>query len=570
MYFLLIVEEFCLIIYNEEWYHLGQYFRNEEFIMTFTYWLPDENGNRQNYITETNAVLIIGANGSGKSKLGAWIEQQSFETVHRISAQRNLNFNENIALKSYSQAEDLVLYGSTDEGMKSNKQQRWDWGRSYTTKMMDDFENVLAAIIALKNNENDIFVAECKNAEKENQIRPQIPITVVDRLQMIWNEVFPQRKLRLEDSKFFAVLEKDGNEKVYSANQMSDGERSVLYLAAQVLCVPPNKMLIMDEPEIHLHRSIINRLWSALERYRSDCLFVYITHDTDFAAMHGHADKIWIKEYDGQNWKLEKVTNALLPEDLLLDVLGSRKNVLFVEGEKNSYDTQLYTELYPTYHIIACGSCTQVIARTKAFTNSSSLHHCKVYGIIDRDFRSEYEIEKYKNDNIFTLHVAEVENLFLVEELLRVLATHFGRNSDDVFTKIKKYIIKERYEKQINGQICKSVVAEIKYKLSSAEVSKKNEDEAKESLNTIFTSIDFEQIKANKKSQFTTILNEGNYSQVIKVFNEKKLVETIGDYFGLQNKEFCPTVLNLLHGEKRDAIIEALANYLPPEIPRDN
>ena len=37
---------------------------------------------------------------------------------------------------------------------------------------------------------------------------------------------------------------------------MSGGERSVLYLVAQVLCVPKAKILIIDEPEIHLHRSI--------------------------------------------------------------------------------------------------------------------------------------------------------------------------------------------------------------------------------------------------------------------------------------------------------------------------
>ena len=64
--------------------------------MTFTYWLPDEQGQKQEYTTSNNSVIIIGANGSGKSHLGAWIEQQDLENVHRIGAQRNLNFNEDI------------------------------------------------------------------------------------------------------------------------------------------------------------------------------------------------------------------------------------------------------------------------------------------------------------------------------------------------------------------------------------------------------------------------------------------------------------------------------------------
>ena len=80
--------------------------------MAFTYFLPDENGNKTEHGTTSNAVIIIGANGSGKSKLGAWIEQQDMEQIHRIGAQRNLNFQENIPLKSYSQAEDFFFYGT--------------------------------------------------------------------------------------------------------------------------------------------------------------------------------------------------------------------------------------------------------------------------------------------------------------------------------------------------------------------------------------------------------------------------------------------------------------------------
>ena len=535
--------------------------------MDFTYWLPDEQGEKQEYGTNNNAVIIVGANGAGKSKLGAWIEQQNFEQVHRIGAQRNLNFKENIPLKSYSQAESFVFYGS-DKDNNGGKGYRWNWGQDYTTKLMDDFENVLAALIALKNNENEEFVRKCKEAEEQGEAKPCVPVTILDKLQKIWNEVLPQRQLILEDSKFYAFFEKKGTPVKYSANQMSDGERSVLYFAAQVLCVPENKTLIMDEPEIHLHRSIMNRLWKALERYRPDCLFIYITHDTQFAAMHPNADKIWIKEYDGQNWKLEKVDGDDLPEELLLDILGSRKNVLFVEGERNSFDTQLYTELYPNYHIVPCGSCTQVIARTKAFRNNPSLHDYEVFGIIDRDFRSDHEIEKYKEDHIYTINVAEVENLFIVEELVRLIATHMAKNPDEVFAEVKKYVIEDRFAKQINGQICEATVAEIKYKLMSAEISNKNDTEAKSSLATAIAGIDYDTIQTAQDEKFNGILQRADYSEVIKAFNCKNISSTIGKFFGIENKEYCPFVIALLHNEKHDDIVNAVIPYLPTDIPR--
>lgn len=302
--------------------------------MNHTYNLPNEQNQPTPYETDSNALIIIGANGAGKSKLGAWIEQQDFENVHRIGAQRNLNFNENISLKNYSQAEDLVFWGTCEDGQKRDKGYRWGWDNSYTTKLMNDFEDVLAALIALKNNENDVFIEKCRKAQEGNNPMPHIPITSIDILISIWKDVFPQRDLLLEDSKFYAVFLKNGEYVKYSANQMSDGERSVLYLVAQVLCVPENKTLIIDEPEIHLHRSIMTRLWMSLEKHRPDCLFIYITHDTQFAAMHVNTDKIWIRDFDGQHWKLEKIEEGDLPEELLLDILGNRNNVLFVEGEK--------------------------------------------------------------------------------------------------------------------------------------------------------------------------------------------------------------------------------------------
>lgn len=207
--------------------------------MAFTYYLPDEQGEKVEYRTSNNAVVIIGANGAGKSKLGAWIEQQNFEAVHRIGAQRNLNFSENIPLKSYSQEEDLVFWGDDGETghWKNTKGSRWDNGKAYTTTMLNDFDNVLAALIALTNKENSDFVQECKKAEHAGNDKPHTPVTSTDKLSHVWDDVFPQRRLEYSDAKFMAAFNKNDAEVKYSSTQMSDGERAVLYLTSQVLCI---------------------------------------------------------------------------------------------------------------------------------------------------------------------------------------------------------------------------------------------------------------------------------------------------------------------------------------------
>lgn len=80
--------------------------------MAFTYYLPGENNSPEEYGTFTNSVIIIGSNGSGKSKLGAWIEQNYAQSTHRIGAQRSLEFGTYIKQMSYEQATNKLISGT--------------------------------------------------------------------------------------------------------------------------------------------------------------------------------------------------------------------------------------------------------------------------------------------------------------------------------------------------------------------------------------------------------------------------------------------------------------------------
>lgn len=450
------------------------------------------------YSTSNNSLIIIGANGSGKSKLGAWIEQQDMENVHRIGAQRSLNFGDFIELKSREQAENSLLYGVDNiENNNSYRKKlvRWDYGE-FTTKLLNDYRDVLSLMIAIKNQTQDKYIKECKEKDDKEQqhdkVPDTVPNTVIDKLIRIWNNIFPHREIDFTDAKVTTKLKDEKGNVIFSykGKEMSDGERVALYLIAQCLCIPENKTIIIDEPEIHLHRSIMNKLWTEIEKERKDSFFIYITHDTQFAANHKNADKVWVKEYDGENWKIEKIEqNNGLPEQLLLDIMGSRKKVLFVEGTAESYDTQLYSVIYKDYYVIPCGGCSSVINFTKAMkdNNNTQLHHLECYGLIDRDYRTEEEIESLKAKGIYTIDVAEVENLFLVEELLLVINDILSPGDSKV--EIIKNKIIEHYQSQKDTQICNAIITELKHKLSTIDINKKGEEKVKEALEEGFRSI---------------------------------------------------------------------------------
>jgi hypothetical protein len=311
----------------------------------------------------------------------------------------------------------------------------------------------------------------------------------------------------------------------------------------------------------------MNLLWTELEKERKDCFFIYITHDTQFAANHKQAKKIWIKNFDGNSWDWEEIDESILPEQLLLDILGNRKKILFVEGEANSYDTKLYREIYKNYYVIPCGGCSTVIAQTKAMKSTPQLHELECFGLIDRDYRRDYEINTHKKNNIFTISVAEVENIFLAEELLKIVNTILAKTDETCIENIKKYVVEERFSKEINNQILESIVSELKYKLSIVDIPKKDENATKQKLVDLQQEIDYNKVKAEEERKFNDIHAKKDYKEVLSVFNRKDVVKSIGHYFGLHDKEYCDFIIRQLQGEKARDIINAIIPYLPKEIP---
>ena len=279
--------------------------------MSFTYHLPADDTQTSTYSTDVNSIVIIGANGSGKSRLGAWIEKNDFQHTHRIGAQRSLLFGNYIQQKSYEESAHKLTVGS--DSPRNDHNQRWTWDGekyNYTSSLLNDYEDVLSAIWAKKVKQESDYVQQCKECDSLGHAHSKVPEMVTDVLYRIWSSVFPHRSIRLDDGKVIAFF-KDGNNTIeYKGREMSDGERVALYLICQALCVPDSKTIIIDEPELHLHRSIMNRLWSAVERERPDCLFIYITHDTEFAANHVQSDKIWVKSYDGKKWDYSLIEDS--------------------------------------------------------------------------------------------------------------------------------------------------------------------------------------------------------------------------------------------------------------------
>lgn len=528
--------------------------------MTFNLTLPNRTGtNQTETLTTDNNIVFIGANGSGKSRLGAWIEQtmQNQFTVHRISAQKALNIPDFAQLKNLEQAEKALLFGRDDQHASLDRKITDRWGSNPTTFLLNDFDKLLSLLFA-KSAERDRLHTEQTKANQSYVPVPDAPIDVIVR---IWSDIMPHRQISFNDGK---VLVSKAGEPVYHGKEMSDGERVTLYLIGQCLCAPENSIIIVDEPEIHLHKSLVDKLWNKVEELSQSKLLVYITHDLDFASSRKDAVKFWIKNYNGNNlWEWNDVpSDDNLPDGLILEILGSRKNIIFCEGENGSLDTTIYQLVYPDYHIISRGGGQKVIESTKALRGNQNIHHLNVFGLIDSDYKEEEEKQALLQHGIFTISIAEIENLFCTEPLLRIIAEHLELNPDQKVNEVIDFLIQSlngEFELQVSSKAEKI----IEYKLGAFSKESNNEQGLTDGLATTLGRIDIPTIYAQTRAKFQNAIDARNLNELLLIYNRKSLTNRISGIFGLGNGQYDKLLVRLFKGSRKDELISAMRQCLP-------
>lgn len=529
--------------------------------------LPNKEGTYTELEVE-GAVVIVGRNGAGKSRLGAWIELDSnhYRVAHRISAQKSLAFPTGIspidteaAISSLRYGHPEVLAGRVDFlSVKRSSRYR---GKSPTSHNTDDYAQLVIYLLSESFEKSSTYLQS--SLETNDRVKP--PLTKLSVLKKIWEAVLPGRKLSLDGASIGINFENSApGAKPYAATELSDGERVIFYLIGQCLAAPDDAVIIVDEPEGHLHRSLQLPLWEAIQRERKDCLFVFITHDLDFAASICPATRIWVKSFNGAVWDWELLSEANgITEDVRLNLLGARKKVLFVEGEASSLDVALYRVLFPGYLVVPKGTATQVVEAVKALKSAPDMHYLSVSGIVDGDRRSEQEVASLERNGVGVLAVAEVENLFVTEGILRIVAINLHLNVDDVLHKAKAYIV-DAFKKELALQLSEHAAARIHHELGLFDTKIRDAAEARAEINKISSGIDTEKIFDSLRKSFSEAIESNNFAAVLKWYNRKSLADRVAPIFGLSPGGVQRMVLGVARSDNQATeVSNALRDFLP-------
>lgn len=484
-------------------------------------------------------IVIVGANGSGKtilantlkniitSKSGVVIPAQKIMVVPSYNGlfgsdatRKNLE-----ELQSKSRDSKVTYDVSKEDSVPYSYMQ--DFGR--------DFKIVLDNLLS----ENNEMVHRRDALHKLGQVVDYSNKSNLEKTIEIWESLIKHRKIKCENG-YKLQLSADGIND-YSLHKMSDGEKVILYNVAHIIQAPANSIIAVDEPEMFLHKTITAQLWNKLEEIRKDCLFIYLTHDLEFAICRVNAKKAWIKSFEysfiqEHKWEIESLPQSEIPDELLLRLLGSRKTILFCEGiDTGSLDKQIFEVLFPNLTITPVSTCKDVINYTKSYNKIPNLHSTAI-GIIDTDYRTPNQLSSLKRNKVYSLPYSEIENLFFDEGFLKLFASKYDHDMN-VVEAIKKEVMNV-FNSQKNLQVSNFISAKINHFFTESHVSRANtKDNINKNFNEFKSKINIDVWYDERSTELDAIVSSNDYLNVIKVFNNKGLSRIANKHFKILNFE---------------------------------
>lgn len=487
---------------------------------------------------ESTHFVIVGANGAGKTRFASYMANEPGAHAFNIAALPAL----------YDRADSDLTPGSLDcqyneavaQGLTPTPE---------TTRL----ERLMALLM-----HHEMLNLMAYKFELASDPEAKLNPTRLDKLIQLWREIFPDNRILIESGRM--LFSRSSDEKPYSSVRLSAGERAIIYIIGATLFAPCGSALFIDSPEMLLHPSIMQSVWNRMEQLRPDCVFIYTTHDLDFASSRSDARVIWVRAYDAEShtWDYDMLPpDSGMTDDMYLTILGARKPVLFIEGDgRNSIDAKLYPLVFREYTVKSLGSCNKVIEATRTFNDLSSFHHMDSRGIVDRDRRDETEVNYLRRKKVMVPDVAEIENILMLEEVIRTVAASRGKNETRVFLHAKQAVMAQ-FRHDLRQQALLHTRHRVKrtmeYRIDGRFA---NIGMLEKHMAGLLKEVDARGLYEGFCRQFRRYVETDDYSGVLRVYNQKSMLpgSNVAGLCGLRNKdEYIGAIVDILSKENEAA-----------------
>lgn len=391
------------------------------------FFIPTPDGPVNIEILDRRALFILGRNGTGKSALIHYIQSQC-----RQSGPASVIYLPG-SRPSYFDGDSLNMTANARSQFEINSQS-WDSSPDVRIRPISGTSRNERAIFDLQAAEVQYRVQAANDIETEGATSPAIArlqskSSPLDRV----NRLLQQANLPIQTVINSGEIKAIRDNNIFSISKMSDGERTALIFIADVISAKPSSIFLVDEPELHLHRAIVVPLLSALLAERPDCTMVISTHELALANDHPESPVIlvrgctWSGNYPA-TWAVDVLQNSKsIPDNLRIDLFGSRQNILFIEGTPTSRDQPLYATLFPKTSLRHRSSCTDVRRAVIGLRQVEEHHHARAFGLVDNDGMSTEFRDKLQSEGIYALPVFAVESLYYASDVIEAVAERQGR-----------------------------------------------------------------------------------------------------------------------------------------------
>lgn len=363
-------------------------------------------------------LFIVGPNGAGKSGLMLSLYRGNHATAVCIAAHRQTLMESNSVPFS---PREKINNENTTKGQDRLPNARWrEWNSPIRSGLviadLIDADNALSRKVREK-------IALGNTVEAEKLAADSPPLDIISEL--FSGSGIPIKLAIAEDSTIIAS--KNGGP-TYSIASLSDGERAALLIAGIVLTTKKNSLILIDEPERHLHASIVTPLLLQLFSKRPDCTFIISTHELTLPVSCPSSRTVLVRDSKSSNddivsWDIDVLEPGVEIDDLTKQaIIGSRRKMLFIEGTQSSLDKPLYEILFPGVTIFPRASCRDVEHAVASVRDTSAVAWVHAYGIVDQDQLTPDKKTILEAQGVFPLSVYSVEALYYNPLIVEAIA----------------------------------------------------------------------------------------------------------------------------------------------------
>ena len=202
------------------------------------------------------------------------------------------------------------------------------------------------------------------------------------------------------------------------------------------------------------------------------------------------------------------------------------------------------------------GGCSKVIETTRTFNDLKSFHHIESHGIVDRDRRTNREIESLRQRNIAVPEVAEIENLLLIEPVIRTVARRMGLNANNAFDTVRTNII-NMFAAELEQQALLHTRHRTKREIECfIDRRSHNIDDYEEHIRTLTAECTPRKLYNEVCSKFRLYVSERRYNKILRVYNQKSMLPNCGivQLCGFANKDkYLKYILSVLREDSNEA-----------------